>query len=154
MFIILAWVVLPHDLPYSIVTEVGFNQQILMDWCGSSMPRTSQYWTMYEQGNIWDKCCLEIVKPQLLTENDTKGLYPPSLSIYLSIQEMEGQFFLFFFIFTKELNIEDIDGKCQIDLIRLCRNKVQIIHSLGCPFGIIAYTLVGTGPPVPARKGL
>jgi hypothetical protein len=25
-----------------------------------------------------------------------------------------------------------IDGKCLIDLIRSCRNKVQIVRSLGC----------------------
>jgi hypothetical protein len=50
-----------------------------------------------------------------------------TLPLYLSIEEMEGQNIFYSFIFIKELNIEDIDGKCQIDLIRLCRNKVQII---------------------------
>lgn len=106
-----------------------------MDWCCSSTPRTPEYRTMNEERHARKAYWLVIVRLQFLTGVDTKGLRP-------SILWIEGQNFWFFHV-VKELNngffvlskswTMKIDGECLIELIRSCRNKVQVYRSVRMP---------------------
>ena len=110
-----------------------------MDWCGSSMPRTLEYRTMNEERHERKTYWLVIVRYQFLTGEDTKSLCP---SIpWIDREGGQGIFFFFwFFHVVKELNngsfmlskswTMKIDGKCLIELIGSCRNKVQVYRSI------------------------
>ena len=109
-----------------------------MDWCGSSTPRTPEYRTMNEERHERKAYWLVIVRPQFLTGGDTKGLCPSipwidreggqSFWFFHVVKELNNGFFVLSKIWTMK-----IDGECLIELIRSCRNKVQVYRSVRMP---------------------
>ena len=98
-----------------------------MDWCGSSTPRTPEDRIMNEERHERKAYWLVIVRPQFLTGGDTKGLCPSIPWI-----DREGGQSFWFFMLSKSLTMK-IDGECLIELIRSCRNKVQVYRSVRMP---------------------
>ena len=70
---------------------------------------------------------LVIVRPQFLTGRDTKDLCPSIPWI-----DREGGQSFWFFMLSNSWTMK-IDGECLIELIRSCRNKVQISRSVRMP---------------------
>lgn len=97
-----------------------------MDWCGSSTPRTPEYRTMNEV-KAWDKSILTSQCQVLIL--DWRGHQRPLP--FLAIQGMGDRGFGFFML-SKSWTIK-IDGDCLIELIRSCKNKVQVYRSVRMP---------------------
>lgn len=105
-----------------------------MDWCGSSTPRTPEYRTMNEERHERKACWLVIMRPHnSWLEGTPKALLSlwdgrAELLVFSCCQRVEQCFFVLSKIWTMK-----IDGECLIELIRSCRNKVQVYRSVRMP---------------------